>query len=280
MLKNGRPYHLPQLSAPYTIVLQKLDDEGIDYESLKLNPSDDDDIEPSQKVVYADEIGNIEISDSNPIWLAGDEKTNICDGHHRYFKALFDKVPILAIKLKLNFNDACRVLNKIQDIYEYEQASNVEEVVGQDVINSDNQIDSGVSDSEFLASLEEDNISVQSETSSKNQQTMIGYRKEPIKQNSIVGNFFTLKPVAGYDKYQIDFENLLDTASLGVTYKDGQQPVDILAKSWFPHVNFEKLAEKYDSPSINLKNKAIAEKARNMGYDGIKYGDSLIQGLI
>jgi hypothetical protein len=66
---------------------------------------------------------------------------------------------------------------------------------------------------------------------------------------------------------------------LGVTYKDGQQPVDILAKNWFPHVNFEKLSEQYKVPSINLKNKAITEKATKMGYDGIKYGDTLIQGL-
>ena len=30
---------------------------------------------------------------------------------------------------------------------------------------------------------------------------------------------------------------------------------------------------------MNLKNKAIAEKAMKLGFDGIKYGDTLIQGL-
>ena len=44
-------------------------------------------------------------------------------------------------------------------------------------------------------------------------------------------------------------------------------------------MNFEKLSEEYDIPSLNLKNKAIAEKAQTLGYDGIKYGDTLIQGL-
>jgi hypothetical protein len=269
-----KPRFLPQVSAPFNIVLQKLDDDGVGYETTEVDPNE---LQPSQGITFSDEVGKVNVDDMNPIWISNNMK--VLDGHHRTIRALLDNIKIKAIKIDLNDKDACRVLNKIQDIYEYEQASGVEEVVGQDVINSDNQMNSGVSDSEFLASLEEDNISVQSETPSVNQQSIIGYRKEPIKENSIVGNFFTLKPVAGYDKYQIDFENLLDTGSLGVTYKDGQQPVDILAKSWFPHVNFEKLAEKYDSPSINLKNKAIAEKARKMGYDGIKYGDSLIQGL-
>ena len=52
-----------------------------------------------------------------------------------------------------------------------------------------------------------------------------------------------------------------------------------MAKIWFPHINFEKISEQYEMPSINLKNKAIAEKAMKLGYDGIKYGDTLIQGL-
>jgi hypothetical protein len=66
---------------------------------------------------------------------------------------------------------------------------------------------------------------------------------------------------------------------LGLTYKDGQQPAEILSKIWFPHVNFEELCKQYNMPAINLRNKANAEKAMKMGYDGIKYGDTLIQGL-
>ena len=269
-----KPRFLPQVNAPFDIVLKKLDEEGIGYNIVEVDPNDCD---PSQGVTFSDEVEKVNVDDMNPIWMA--ENNKILDGHHRMVRALLDAQKLKAVKLDLNEKDAARVLNKIQDIYEYEQASNVEEVVGQDAINTDNQIDSGISDSEFLSSLEEDNLAVQTETPSVNQQSIIGYRKEPIKENSVVGNFFTLKPVEGYDKYQIDFENLLDTGSLGVTYKDGQQPVDILAKSWFPHVNFEKLSEQYNTPSINLKNKAVAEKATKMGYDGIKYGDTLIQGL-
>ena len=179
----------------------------------------------------------------------------------------------------MNSKDACRLLNKIQDIYEYEEKQQMEEVVAQDVINANNEANGGISDSEFLASLEENNLSIQTEAPSKNQQTIIGYRREPIKENSVIGNFFTLNPVEGFNKYEIIFDNLLDTHQLGVTYKDGQEPVDILAKIWFPHINFEKLSEQYDVPAINLQNKAIAEKAQTLGYDGIKHGDKLIQGL-
>jgi hypothetical protein len=281
MLKNGRPYYLPQVSAPFEIVLQKLDEEGINYKLITLNPTEDDGIKTPQNVVYSDEVEKCNIDDTNPIWLSDDgENINISDGNHRYIKALLDGIPIKAVKIDLNEKDAARVLNKIQDIYEYEQARAMEEgEPSQDIINNENQADSGVSDSEFLASLEEDNVNVQTETPSVNQQSIIGYRKEPIKENSVVGNFFTLNPIDGFSKYQIDFDNLLDTHALGVTYKDSQQPVDILAKIWFPNINFEKLGEQYSMPSINLKNKAIAEKAMKMGFDGIKYGDTLIQGL-
>jgi len=271
MLKNGRPYHLPQVNLPYVTVLEKLDEENIRYELTQLNPNENDGIKPSQNIVYSDEITGVNLSDSNPIWIADNK---ICDGHHRYFKGMFDNKPVLAVKLNLNFEDACRILNKIQDIYEYEQSQGLEEVEVQDTINY-----YGEDDNQFLTSLEEDNSEIQNENPARNSKTIVAYRKAPIKENSVVGNFFTLNPIEGYDKYEIDFDNLLDTNSLGVTYKDSQTPTDILAKVWFPNVNFEKISEQYNLSSDNLKNKAIAEKAMKMGYDGVKYGDTIIQGL-
>ena len=272
MLKNGRPYHLPQLNLSYEIILGKLDDENINYNVIQINPTENDRIQPSQKLVYSDEISGVNIDDSKPIWIADNK---ICDGHHRYFKAMFENKPIMVVKLDMDFMDACRILNKIQDIYEYEQSQGLEEVEVQDTINF-----YGDDENQFLDSLEEDNAETQNEKEpNKNQKTIIGYRKEPIKENSVIGNFFSLKPQTGFDKYEIDFENLLDTNSLGITYKDGQEPVDILVKSWFPNVNFEKISTKYDVPAINLKTKAVAENAKKMGYDGIKYGNTIIQGL-
>ena len=264
-----RPSYLPQVSAPYNIVLQKLDDENVDYDVIEANPEE---LNPSQGITFGDEVGNVNLDDLNPIWINNDLK--IIDGHHRWLKSLSNNKLLKAVKLNMEFKDACRLLNKIQDIYEYEQQQGLEEVEMQDTINY-----YGDDENQFLNALEEDNNNIEYETPNTNQQTIIGYRKDPIKENSSVGNFFTLNPVDGYSKYQIDFDNLLDTNALGVTYKDSQEPVDILAKIWFPHVNFEKISKQYDMPVANLKNKAIAEKAMKHGFDGVKYGDKIIQGL-
>jgi len=264
-----KPQFLPQVHAPYDVVLQKLDDEGVNYTNVEVDPND---LSPLQGIVFSDDVGGVDVDDMNPIWISSDMQ--VLDGHHRMVRALLDEIPIKCIMMNMNHKDACRVLNKIQDIYEYEQSQGLEEVQVQDTINF-----YGDDENQFLNSLEEDNTALQTESPSKNQKTIVGYRKNPIKENSVVGNFFTLKPVEGYDKYEIDFENLMDTNSLGVTYKDGQDPVDILAKSWFPNINFEKLSSEHSTDAINIKTKAVAEKAMKMGYDGIKYGNSIIQGL-
>jgi len=268
------PYHLPQISAPADIVVGKLDEEDINYDYIEINPNN---LKVSQPFVFGDDVGNIELDDMNPIWI--DKDVNVLDGHHRMVRAIHDNVPIKAIKIDMNFKDACRILNKIQDIYDYSEQQKMEEVVAQDAINAENERTGGVGYNEFLKNLEEDNAGVQNEKPNKNDKIIVAYRRDPIKENSVIGNFFTLNPIEGFIKYQIDFENLLDTNDLGIQYKDSQIPAEVLAKAWFPNINFEKLSEEYNIPSLNLKNKAIAEKAKNFGYDGIKYGDTLIQGL-
>jgi hypothetical protein len=249
------------------VIFQKLDDEGVKYSTQKFEP---DELKPMQGLVISDEVNGVTIDDKKPIWVSADN--SILDGHHRWMKALQDEVPIIGIKIDINSRDGCRVLNKIQDIYEYEQSQEMEEVVSQDVINY-----YGDDENQFLKELENSNQELND--GEPNNKVITAYRKDPIRENSVVGNFFLLKPQDGFDKYEIEFDNLLDMGSLGVTYKDGQEPVDILAKIWFPNINFEKIGSEQDVPAINIKNKAVAEKAMKMGYDGIKYGDTLIQGL-
>jgi len=280
-----KPSFLPQISMPYDLVLDKLDDDDIKYELIEIDPND---LNPLQGITFSDEISNINLDDSKPIWIS--DELNVIDGHHRYVLALQNNLKLKAVKIYMNHKDSCRLLNKIQDIYEYEKAQNLEEFEGineigaqQNNINTENEIDSDLSRSDkthtFLSMLEEENSEEESENEIKNSKNLVGYRKDPINENSVIGNFFLVKPIQGFDKYEIDFENLLDTNELGLTYKKDHEPVDILAKIWFPNINFEKLGESYDTEPINLKNKAITEKAINMGYDGIKYGDTLIQGL-
>jgi len=267
MSESGKNY-LPQINAPYEIIFDGLNDENIKYEKININPNK---LIPSQAIVFSHEIEKFYKKNINPIFI--DKDLNILDGHHRYIYCINTNQPIKAIKINLNTNDACRVLNKIQDIHEYSEQLKFEEDVN-DTINNYNDKDNELSD--YIVSLEEDN---EADEHSNNQTKIIAYRKEPIKENSPVGNFFVLEPVKGYRKYEIEFDNLLDTDTLGLSYKDGQIPVDILAKTWFPHINFEKIAEKKGMDSIKIKNRAVAEKARKIGYDGIKYGKKLLQGI-
>jgi hypothetical protein len=267
------PFHLPQIDMPTDLVLKKLDEEDVDYEYIRVNPKE---LNPSQAFTLSDEVEKAVPNDKNPIWL--DKDMNILDGHKRMVFALTDNLPLTAVKIDKDSKDACRVLNKIQDIYEYEQQQQLEEVEAQDAINAENERTGGETYSTFLKSLEENNIGVQAEKPTKNDKSIIAYRRDPIKENSANGNFFTTEPIEGFDRYQIDFENLLDTQQLGVTYKDSQNPVDILSKMWFPNINFEKLGEIHHTEPIKLKYKAIVEKARILGYDGIKL-DKIIWGL-
>lgn len=262
-----KPRHLPQISAPFDMVIKKLNEEGIKNEIVEVDPND---LKPMQGIVFSDEVGTFNPNEMNPIWISNDNE--IIDGHHRFLAALMAKKPITCIKLELNGKDGARELNKIQDIYDYEQQQQMEEVVNQDVINTFNSIDDGESTNEFLSSLKE------TEIPEGNACTIIAYRKKPIMENSVIGNFFILKPIDGYDKYEIEFENLLDTDDMGIQFGD-QHPIDVLAKMWFPNVDFKKMSAPFTHSPIEFKNKAIAERAAKMGYDGIKYGDLILQGL-
>ena len=265
-----KPRHLPQISAPYTHVVDKLDAEGVDHEEVELDPQE---LKPMQGIVLSNEVGEFENQEEqDPIWISKDN--DVIDGHHRWIRNLKAKKPIKCVRVQMGGRDAARILNKIQDLFEYDEQRKMEEVVLQDVINTNNEKDSGESENEILAMLE-----TEMELPEGNKEKLIAYRKEPIKENSVVGNYFVLNPIDGYDKYEIEFENLLDTEELGLDCDSDIVPIEVLAKAWFPNANFEKLSSEMGIPEQNLKTKAISEKANKMGYDGIKYGNTLLQGL-
>ena len=262
-----KPRHLPQISMPYDAVMEELDKMGIDCELIEISP---DDLNPMQGIVFSDEVGTFNPNEMNPIWISKDN--DVIDGHHRFVAGLKSQTPIIGVRIGLNGRDAARELNKIQDIHEYEQQRQMEEVVTQNAINLHNEPENGISNNEFLASLEE------TEVPEGNACIIMAYRQKPIMENSAIGNFFMLEPIEGYDKYEIEFDNLLDTNDLGIHFYE-QHPVDALAKAWFPNIDFENMSEPYTHSPQELKNKAIVDRAKKMGFDGIKYGDSIIQGL-
>lgn len=265
-----KPKFLPQVEAPYEVVMEKLGEEGVDCGVEELNPQD---LEPMQGIVFGDEVGGFNPDEMNPIFISKDN--DIVDGHHRFVRALNAEQPIKCVRVGLNGKDTARVLNKIQDIYEYEQQTGMEnmgEVVVQNTINDENESQPEKSFDDFIGEIES------IEPTKGDGCKVVAYRQNPIMENSAIGNFFLLTPQQGYSKYEIDFENLLDTNELGLDLT-GRNPVDTLAKNWFPNVDFESASKPYKYTPEQMKNKAISEKAKKMGYDGIKYGDIMIQGL-
>lgn len=272
-----KPPWLPQVNAPFTYTLGMLDNEGIDYKYMQADPEE---LFPSQGIVAQDKISEIDIDNMKPIWISKDNK--ILDGHHRYVAALSRNLPIKCIKVMLSQKDAIRILNKIQDIFEYENQEEMMEVVAQDQLNLMNDADSGVSTSEFLATLEsyekegEDEKEILHDAKTKK---VSGYRKKDINEKSSVGNFFSLKECEGYNKYDMEFDNLLDTNDMDLVFKNNMSPVAVLCFKWFPNIDFEKIAAENNVKPESIINRAVAEKAKKMGYDGIKYGDIMVQGF-
>ena len=276
-----KPMWLPQVNSPFNYTLDMLDKEGVEYKFMQADP---DELEPSQGIVAQDKVSEINIDNIQPIWISKENK--VLDGHHRFIAALSRGIPIKCIKIMLSQKDAIRTLNKIQDIFEYENQEGIMEVVAQDQINNMNDPDSDFNNGGFLDTLRnesddegENKEMLFDDKPPKKTKTVTGYRRGVINEKSAVGNFFSLKSVDGYNKYDIEFDNLLNTNDLNLQYKSDVNPVSVLADNWFPNIDFKKIAKKYEVDPDSIINRAVAEKAREMGYDGIKYGDIMIQGL-
>jgi hypothetical protein len=261
-----KPSWLPQMSAPFSVVTEMLEKEGIGLKLVKVDPKK---LKPSQGIIFAEKVSDIDPKSLKPIWISKEGK--VLDGHHRYGSALSHELPtIKAIQIDLPVKDAARLLCKIQDIFEYESQRKMEEVVAQDQINA-------MQEPDFLEELQKD-IS-ETKAAKHKKKKMKGYRMSELKENSAVGNFFSPKMIDGYDEYDIEFNNILDTDELGIVLHPNSSPASALAKSWFPNIEFDKVAKKYNVRPDSIMNRAVSEKARKLGYDGIKYGDVLIQGF-
>lgn len=261
-----KPFWLPQMSAPFNVVTEMLQKEGVGLKLVKVNPKK---LKPSQGIIFAEKVSKINPKTLKPIWISKDGK--VLDGHHRYGCALSHELSLLkAIQIDLPARDAARLLNKIQDIHEYESQRKMEEVVAQDQINA-------MQEPDFLQELQKD--IAETKAAKHKKKKVKGYRETELKENSKVGNFFSPKKIDGYKEYDMEFNNILETDDLGIILHPNMSPTCALAKTWFPNIEFEKVAKKYNVKPDSIMNRAVSEKARKLGYDGIKYGDVLIQGF-
>ena len=269
-----KPSHLPQVSAPYIYVMDQFKKDGVKTKMGKIDPNE---LQPSQGLVSLDKISDIDPNNLQPIWTSMDNK--VIDGHHRYGCALSHGVDLPFIQIMLPQLEAIRALNKVQDIYEYEEKQRLEEIVAQDQINALNEPE--VQD--YLSTLQMEMNEIEppsdgAEKVGKKKRTVKAYRNKPVNDDSPIGNFFSVKPQDGFTKYEIEFDNLLETDKIGLP-SNGKDPFIVLTDAWFPNIKFDKIAKKHKVNPNNLRYKAIFEKAMDMGYDGIKYGDIIIQGL-
>lgn len=254
-----KPTNLPQVSAPFSYVVHHLNDIGQPYEMIGANI---DDIKPSQAFIDSDIVTALHDKLKNgeelkAMWL--DKDNNALDGHHRFVaNKLHNNSHVPAIRLLCDKGTAIKHLNDIQAMYD------------------------GENDSDFLNALFEDqdtSMYTPEKPLATKKETIKAFRKKPIIERSISGNFFALKEVPGYKPFEIEFMSLLNTDIVDGKIKDQLNPPAALAQAWFPNLDFKAKAKDMGMGLDDFINTIVAEKARTKKIDGILYGDKLLQSI-
>jgi hypothetical protein len=267
------PNWLPQVSAPFVYILKGLDDHDIPYENISVPLQD---LKPLQGIVDYDKVNSMINSVKSgedtlkTIWISQDNE--ILDGHHRYVAAMKmnPEGSISCMRIMAPHKDATRVLNKLGDLYDHEQEMNQKAQKPTDEISPE------------LANIQSTGVMGEQPQQDKVPKggaiSLHGYRQEPIKEKAVSGNFFHLQPKEGFKKYEIDFDNLLDAKTTGHGLNH-MNPIVEFCKQWCQIDDLDIIAGKHGVPVDKYAAKLIADKAKGMGYDGIKYGDIILQAL-
>jgi hypothetical protein len=116
------------------------------------------------------------------------------------------------------------------------------------------------------------------ENQSNFNQNVVGYRDKPINPESVSGNFFNLnKSNSNTYKYELVIDNLLSVPDEDI--KNKKLPSETLAKTWFKKYNLKEIAKEKNIPYEIFINRIVAKEASKRGYDAIKYGDIILQGV-
>lgn len=257
-VKNNKPYWLPQVSAPFDYITKQLKHEEIPYSVYNISNTE---LKPLQKEVNPDTVEFFKgvykrNSKKYPIFISGDNE--ILDGHNRFVAHKMvkgDDKPISCFKIDCDSKCASRILNKIQDRFEFEKDnSNKMEPI-----------------SKFLNKPEIGWYDIAKEVE------YICFRENPIKENSESGNFFHLKGNDKMKKYKISFDKVmvLSNECLG----NNKLPQIWLADKLLPNKDFDIIAMNNNISLQSAVNREIAKKCKEMGFDGINYGDKIIQTI-
>lgn len=245
---------LPQITADYDYLLNGLDSENVGFKLDKFKPTDltplTDNINTLNVQGIKDSIYNQK--PVNPIIISKDNE--VLDGHDRLFgfKSVPDISQVLCIKIYLDKHEASRILNKLEDKYNWEKSLD-------DNFETQN-------------SLSEEDVE-----EPKNVKELTLYSNKPLTANKHIGNFLLQKENQSYKHpYSISFENLFEMDDAECE----SNPIETLGRRWFfNYDDFKVEAAKSVLTHENYILKKIHSEAIKKGYDGIKYGSKFIQTI-
>jgi hypothetical protein len=270
---------LPQMKSGLSYVKNELEKQGIKHGMVKVAPKE---LIPLQANVKKSKVEYFkEMVDGNqplePIFVSDDN--HILDGHHRAYAFMNDPsvTAVVCLKLYMDANDAARVLNKIQDKYDFETNFNPE---SDDLLTFDNVAKTSQQFTDFDidkqgAIAEEDEL-VDFAAVKNNPKSITLYKSKPINQKSKTGDFLIPEQKRNFNhKYDINFENLYEIKDEDL--QSYASPIDYIVEKWFSGVNMKEESVKHSLTQEMYTYRQINEKAKKMGFDGIKYGNKFVQ---
>jgi hypothetical protein len=287
-MNTAQPIWLPQVKDDNVDeILQELKDSGIIVKKVMVEPSY---LKPLQKKVMKSKIDDINRVIDNDEYLPKswvDANNNILDGHHRVYayqsRPDIDKVE--CYKVFLNSQDACRLLNKIQDRIEFKREFGITSPSTFNILDPIEKVMSSMSrpQAKYLGP---DKEQQQQEVSDKltfddvTNKAVTLYSVRPFDKGNTSGFIMSFTKDKGYDKeYEILFDKLLNVP---VEQMDLYDPF-YLAAMYILDPSFEKDSGKIKKMASDV-NKVHAEFikdrlngfAKRAGYDGINFGDKLM----
>jgi hypothetical protein len=329
---------LPQMKAPVDYIMNQLTENGIKHNLVDLKPKEliplQKNVSRSKVIEYKNMIDtNVEVP---PIYIADDNE--ILDGHHRGYAFMQDPSiqTVKCLKLYMDFKDASRILNQIQDRFDFINGDNMGDdllsfqtyqepnfvtnpvsntspimntpsnvntetlkpitdvdptpnnnpIPYTDQINPKDRVDQTQNDNEVdideSKTIRNDNGGhddgemMDYNQVRNNKKALLLYKNRPIDQKAKTGDFLNQTKEKGLKhEYNVDFDNLYEIDDNEINkYKT---PIDCILEKWFNGMNLKEESVKNLMTQEVYAYRIINEKAKKLGYDGIKYGSKLVQ---
>jgi hypothetical protein len=279
------PSWLPQINDEYIEeLLKELEDNGVIVKKIMISPKF---LIPTQNKVQSKKIDNFnKIVDNDEylpqIWV--DANNNVIDGHHRLYTYLtrsdIDKVE--CIKLFVNIQDACRMINKFIDRKEFKEEFDINEVFDSEKYKKFLQSDVEETDEEEIdeEKTDSENDLNFDEVKNEDDKTYVLYSTRPLNPKSPTGSLLSMEQGDGYTReYEIEFDNML---TVPLSDMELYEPF-YLSAIYIMDPNFEKDIKRLKKMA-STANQTVSEFTKSQansigkrqGFDGINFGNKLV----